>query len=409
MDPVEKLLKTVQTPILLMFVTNWVLGIGIIEYPIGKQHRIFSFFYNASVLFSFCFLCIYTYSNIDDFEFEFALDKKTMKSHFNCNMLIVFVCFFLGYRRSKALRKIFKHIVIVDHLIGKLGFSKDYKKLVLKQTRRYSIFLSLIIGICIFNSLTLISENLPLLQKGILWFVLNYSFFIVSVADASFSNIVSYATNDMVLLNKILKDCLTSTENFPQHKKIVRNYLNDCYGCRDDMESRMAKNELFIVQITRKSYLELAKVCRIIDKAYGLHNLMSSVISILYLTINIYHAHGLIVHFGSLSYVEFNRVFSRICIWIIFFGGKILVLCYRCSNITEQSILTGDILAELYDEPSVSKEVQDEIRDMEVKIIQNPIKFSVNGFAQLDFTLLQAVTTIVVTYVMILVQLGGSK
>lgn len=43
----------IERPFLPFLVSNWIFGIGIIEYPIRKPHRIISFFYTSLILIIF--------------------------------------------------------------------------------------------------------------------------------------------------------------------------------------------------------------------------------------------------------------------------------------------------------------------------------------------------------------------
>ncbi|KAF7413827.1 hypothetical protein HZH68_002316 [Vespula germanica] len=67
---------------------------------------------------------------------------------------------------------------------------------------------------------------------------------------------------------------------------------------------------------------------------------------------------------------------------------------------------TGDILCELY-EPSTSNEFRTEIRDFTIQFIQNPLTLTCCGIFDLDYTLLRSVIGTIITYLVILIQIGN--
>ncbi|XP_046829432.1 putative gustatory receptor 28b [Vespa crabro] len=66
---------------------------------------------------------------------------------------------------------------------------------------------------------------------------------------------------------------------------------------------------------------------------------------------------------------------------------------------------TGDILCELY-EPSICKEFRAEIRNFTLQLIQNPLSFTTCGFFYLDYTLIHGAIGLIITYIVILIQIG---
>ncbi|KAF7407538.1 hypothetical protein HZH66_002075 [Vespula vulgaris] len=55
----------------------------------------------------------------------------------------------------------------------------------------------------------------------------------------------------------------------------------------------------------------------------------------------------------------------------------------------------------------VNNEFRAEIRDFTLQLIQNPLSFTICGFFDLDYTLIRNVIATVITYLVILIQMGN--
>nr|XP_050845478.1 putative gustatory receptor 28b [Vespula vulgaris] len=185
-------------------------------------------------------------------------------------------------------------------------------------------------------------------------------------------------------LNAVLQNMLTTTIDSPQHKRVLRmkdNWEDDSL-LSTIYRTYKANENLKKLKRVKQIHLELIKCAGIINEAYGLQILMSMSSSVFII----------IIHDVMYQLVQ-NRLKFTACV---------LILCHISLHATN----TGDILCELY-EPSTSNEFRAEIRDFTLQLIQNPLSFTICGFFDLDYTLIRNVIATVITYLVILIQMGN--
>ncbi|XP_043664259.1 uncharacterized protein LOC122627279 [Vespula pensylvanica] len=186
------------------------------------------------------------------------------------------------------------------------------------------------------------------------------------VIDFTFVFWIRYIKIKFGQLNAVLQNMLTTTIDFPQHKRVLR--MKDNWEDDSLLSTiyHMYKGNENLVKLKRikEVHLELIKCARNINDAYGLHILLSITTAFILIITVAYDAYFL--------------------------------------HVTN----AGDILCELY-EPSTSKEFRAEIRHFILQLIQNPLSFTTCGLFYLDYTLIRNVIGTVITYLVILIQIGN--
>ncbi|XP_031786745.1 gustatory receptor 53 isoform X1 [Nasonia vitripennis] len=432
-DIINKLEKVVLS---IAYYTNWFCGIGIIEYPIGKQHRVMSFLYTGVVLIVYSVLSVYVYSDFAIVSRDYEVNQTMMKGVYCATFILTFSTIVMGWYRNKEIRSILQRMNIAMRIIDKLGASKNYTKAFTVQVGYAVGTLTFLIIIVIINALVVYKRDPKHDSHVLTVMAVNYPLIILQVVDTLFINIIQYARKNMRVINDVLREMLTSTQDFPQHTKIVRRYLRTLDSPELDTDivdqKTDAEDKMYTINMSKKAHLTLVKICQETDDTFGLHILLSVIVAIITITVSIYHIY-MLVDYLSISRAIYDNTLLPVCILLIYYYVKIHAISHFCSSTSEEAVITGDIISELYDDSSIGIESQTEIRQFGDQIVQNSLTFKAHGFVTLDFTLIQNVKNgikcvssfkctlfyfnifimlqvvgFVTTYLMILIQFGSS-
>ncbi|XP_043487492.1 uncharacterized protein LOC122514622 [Polistes fuscatus] len=152
-------------------------------------------------------------------------------------------------------------------------------------------------------------------------------------------------------LNVLLKSMLNTTIDLPQHKRVFQIWNNDFLASGVHRTCKSNKNIAKLRKI-REIHLELIKCARHINDAYGLHNLMS-----------------VSAGFILITAATYNQVF---------------IVCYVCESTAT------------------------EVYNFTLQLVQNPLSFTACEFFDLNNGLFYSVIGGVTTYLVILIQIGGT-
>lgn len=99
----SNLLKELEKVVLLIVcITNWFCGIGIIEYPIGKQHRVISILYTGFILITYSALSIYVYSDFAIVSRDYEVNQTMMKAVYYATFILTFSTIVMGWHRNQV-------------------------------------------------------------------------------------------------------------------------------------------------------------------------------------------------------------------------------------------------------------------------------------------------------------------
>ncbi|NP_001164461.1 gustatory receptor 58 [Nasonia vitripennis] len=399
--------KPMTRPILPLLISNWVLGIGIIEYPIGTPRPTFSFIYSTTLLVIYCTTSIMIRHEI--FRVSIILKNNTvpMTIVFYTNIFLTISIVTLGWYRSKGLRRYVAKAAVADDLMERIGIPNNHGKMlraVAGQVIKGFFLVTVLIAII---AVIVLVEDAPLQTKILISSVMSFPLFTMFVSDAMFTSCVRCACYRFTELNKVLKAVLTSTHAFPQHKRVCSSVFEsggqDSNFVINNVSQR--KNPAVIVKLAKEIHLQLISACQEINNTYGLHLLLSIIFAFAVITGNMYLCYMSSRNSNIPHYILVKTLVVS-GIWIVHYGMKICYFSIVCGCCTENSIKTGDYINEFYDEPSTTNETKLKIRQFNMQLIQKPCKFTAWGFVDLNCHLIQVMIGTITTYLMILIQLG---
>ncbi|XP_047344244.1 putative gustatory receptor 28b [Vespa velutina] len=200
---------------------------------------------------------------------------------------------------------------------------------------------------------------------------------------------------------------LTTTIDSPQHKRVLRrrNIRKNEHASNNIRQTYKLDEDVIRIKKAKEIHLEIIKCARNVNDAYSLHILLSTLASLILIIIISYNMFRFLM---SMDYRKQLLTTFNFLYWISHFAIKIVIVTYELLMlylISLHATNTGDILCELY-EPSISNEFCAEISDFTLQLIQNPLIFRINGFFDIDHTLIRNVIGIITTYIIILIQVG---
>ncbi|XP_043664263.1 gustatory receptor 68a-like [Vespula pensylvanica] len=184
-------------------------------------------------------------------------------------------------------------------------------------------------------------------------------------------------------LNVVLQSMLTTTINSPQHKRILRMKDNwkDVSSLSTIYRTYKVNENLKKLKRVREIHLELIKCARNVNNAYGLQIFIFMIISPIFICTLLYSLYFVLFVNKYHSWIkEINKRFY----WIFFLTVQIFAI----SNICETTMT--------------------EIHDFTCQLIQNRLTFTACGFYDLDYTCIYNITGLIITYLVILIQIGDS-
>ena len=102
-EKIPELMEEIKKPALPIFVTNWVLGIGIIEYPFGTQHRLITFLYAGAIQMAYCLVAFNGYPSLASMAKEFKINFRLMQILFFSQIVLCICSSILGWFRTKVI------------------------------------------------------------------------------------------------------------------------------------------------------------------------------------------------------------------------------------------------------------------------------------------------------------------
>ncbi|XP_058804656.1 uncharacterized protein LOC131671887 [Phymastichus coffea] len=206
-------------------------------------------------------------------------------------------------------------------------------------------------------------------------------------------SVIRTSTGLVFILSCITVDSITIlSKDMPLDKKILTAFV-----------SYSKKDNSYIIETSRKVHLELVEASQMGNALFGLQLILSIAVTLIMITSELYNASTLIRYGVSPHTLHVALIVSAV--WMIYYGIKMYVFSWTCTRCTQNANETGDVIAELYDELFISSQTRQEIREFNVQLIQDPLKFTAYGFVNLDYTLIHGMIASITTYLMILIQL----
>ncbi|NP_001177465.1 gustatory receptor 52 [Nasonia vitripennis] len=410
-----------EKPFLPMLVSNWIFGIGIAQYPIGVPHRVLSFTYSLLNITLYCVVAFFAYPYYIKFIDVTKSTLTTMIFSFSISILLTIIMITSGWFQAKGVRKCIIKAAIVNYLMQQIMIPKESTVIFFKEFIKFLIPLTSIFLIITFNLFITFSESFAHIGQIGANFTMNYPIIVMFIIDSSFVNIIGkvknyililmYANFKFIKLNELLYSLLTSSADVPQHKRTFKEFIYKEKNSKFQYLKSIRKDYSDVIKCAKQIHLRLVELCQHASNTYGLHFLISTAFAIgimIYNTYNIYNILASIVITSAEYNIHIMKPILYNCNWLTYNILKIVRLSWFCDSICKESVRSGDIASELYDEPFISENTKSEIRDFENELISNKLTLTAYGFFHLDFTLVHAMICTVATYLMIIIQVKST-
>ncbi|XP_025602545.2 putative gustatory receptor 28b isoform X1 [Athalia rosae] len=244
-------------------------------------------------------------------------------------------------------------------------------------------------------------------------FTLHHPILVLLLLDLNFCTLVGYVEMKFRDLNESLRQ-IEKRSLFGLRKKMVPRQFQlsalngrTAYRSGRDHPDFFRNDYIYLLQETRKTHLELSKMSRKINEAFGIQNLLSIIISFGMTTGLLYTFYISNRPFG-MSWLRRLRPsnFSS-CLWAAIYASKIVTTNFVCGKVVREVTKTGHIIYELLAMPSLDKVIQVEVQEFSLQMIQNPVSFDVGGFFVLDISSIHGIIGSVTTYLVILIQMSA--
>ncbi|XP_043487504.1 uncharacterized protein LOC122514634 [Polistes fuscatus] len=284
----------------------------------------------------------------------FKFDETVDNLIYFTNLIVLFTIAMKGLQQTEKTRRIMLQVDTCNKNMNKLNIPMNWPKCY-KQQCYIVILLS-------FISISMILMSFRSLEY------LNFNFWKIYIKKKSSQ------------LNVLLKSMLNTTIDLPQHKRVFQIWNNDFLASGVHRTCKSNKNIAKLRKI-REIHLELIKCARHINDTYGLHNLMSVSAGFILITATTYNQYYYVKSMDYRQHLYITLVYSYLTLYYLF---RVFIACYVCE-------LTAT-----------------EVYNFTLQLIQNPLSFTACGFFDLNNRLFYSVIGGVTTYLVILIQIGGT-
>ncbi|CAB0036998.1 unnamed protein product [Trichogramma brassicae] len=218
--------RTVEKPLYLTYLVNWLCGIGVIEYPMGRPHPWLSFGYSGGCLVVYCTLAVLAAPELARcFPAEMLLPTTIL---FYSHILLTVSTIALGWLRSEGMRKCILNLAATDSLMDRFEATKNYSKVVPCRMLEIVARLAMVLFIMILSSYLFYEEDTPSRTRVLVSIVLSYPVMIMFVADTTFINIVKQVLLHLIILCLRLKMNSKRVQlrdlSIPEPERFARKY-----------------------------------------------------------------------------------------------------------------------------------------------------------------------------------------
>ncbi|NP_001177464.1 gustatory receptor 51 [Nasonia vitripennis] len=394
--------EDMEKPFLPMLISNWIFGIGIIEYPIRRQLKLLSIVYSTLILVVYAYLVYICHAHI--YLTAVAQIKPIIEMlHYYTNILITISIIIFGWFQTQGLQKCMLKAAQANLLMQQIGIFKNHSNILKNELRKFMAFFLFILSIIIINSTVTFYNFVPNYQQIIFIVILqNVPLLYGYIADSSFLNIIGYAYFKFDSLNKLLKSISITKADNPMHKIIAKQpFYEKVYP--QVYSSIDYKDYTFLIKKIKLAHLRLVKLCREANNLYSFHILLSIAIAFVMIINKIFNIY-VVLNDDDIDEGSKFRTIVRSVNWLIYYIVRNLTSCCLCTTVLNTATKTGDLICELYDEPYITENTRAEIRYFNIELVQNKLEFSAYGVVNIDLTLLQVMASTIATYIIIIVQ-----
>ncbi|KAF7413829.1 hypothetical protein HZH68_002318 [Vespula germanica] len=308
------------------------------------------------------------------------------KFRFINNAFVYIIAIFVGLSKRKRIKLFIEQLETCTREIDELNIPRNYSSFFRYQCIIGLFIIFMILGLIIDNLYWYANINLPfnyILTLQYYYFD-NYPYIVTMVIDFTFVFWIRYIKIKFGQLNAVLQNMLTTTIDFPQHKRVLRmkdNWEDDSLLSTIYQLYKGNENLVKLKRIKR-IHLELMKCARITNEAYEIRIVTSISSCVVFIITFLYSLYSISI---SNNYDNWMNEFYSHFYWIFYFAIKIFAI----NNICETTMA--------------------EIRDFTFQLIQNRLTFTAYGFYDLDHTFICSAIGSITTYLLILIQLDEPK
>ncbi|XP_066584597.1 putative gustatory receptor 28b [Prorops nasuta] len=387
---------------------NWLLGVGIFEFPSNKPRILLSITYKI-LLYSFI-----SYGIITSFEVMLKTEWRVFEvvalfMAIGVNYVVAFFTMtFSTFKRSKALI-LWRRVIETDATLDKLGAKRDYKKD--SHDAKYVFILWLIIISSMF-----IMDTVNFLRYYGIWqgflaaTCYHLPVFTNSVADISFGIALLTIGRRFEKLNNLM---------LQRFKKINTLQLFTIKTNRFDSKSPVVvtiseptKNSLkHLVQTSMHIHLELCKITRRVNDAFCMLIILELIISFNQIIASAYTVYFYLR--GSLHETSNNEIEDNsedlivMVVWGLVFAFRVVSINHLCGWIAKQAQKTNTIIREI-DDIYNTGDVKEDLHQFSLQMVLKPLYLTATGFFNIDDNCTRGFFGSVATYVVIFIQMSST-
>ncbi|CAK9806702.1 Putative gustatory receptor 28b [Anthophora plagiata] len=401
-------LKTIRQAIRPLLMVNFLFGMGVFEFRKKQPPKIIEYAYTLFYLVLYISVSKFSlpFCNILLLSHTVELNRGVFNEIFYINAVLMSALVVTSRITAKTLRKVIVLVESCDQTMENIGLPKRYHSLFLYQIRGYGICGLFIVLIALEFFYWHLTESMIFFSL-VLALLSHAPLLLITTCDVSFCFWVNkYLKLKFHQLNQLLHGMLTTTSDSPQHKRVLEMQYdseNKKFTSFRNHHVRGSNANANTMRAVKQIHLELIKIARTMNAAYGIQILLMVTVSFIIITSLFYLFYRIL--WLDLNTTDFLRTTMPTCCWIFTYTLKIFYINHVCAKTSAEAANAGDIICELY-EPSTSREFRAEIRDFTLQLIQNPLVFTACGFFDMDHAFIQGVVGSITTYLVILIQVG---
>ncbi|XP_076763180.1 uncharacterized protein LOC143430686 [Xylocopa sonorina] len=400
--------KTINHAILPLSWINFLLGMAEFNFESKRFTKFFEYLYTVCSLLILNTACSYWLTRFTEYVviYTFNGTQALLRIVFGLNMFALNVLVIASRYNAKKLRSAMSLLESCNRKLETMGLPNKYHDLF-----EYQITCLTLSGCSMFLYTAVVyyfnfEPSTPVLIKLSLTVIAVISSINITVCSASFCIWINYLKLKFGQLNKLLRGMLTTTNDSPQHKRVLAmnyDFKNKKFTSLRNGDVKGSDGNASTMRAVKQMHLELIKISRIINASYGIQILIMMTLSSIF-TIGLLYTSYRIIWLDLTTDELLQQLIPTLCciftnVWQMFYVNR------ACTKTSTEAEDIGDIVCELY-EPSTSKEFRAEIQDFTLQLIQNPLVFTACGFFELGNTFIQGAVGSITTYLVILIQVG---
>ncbi|XP_043289332.1 uncharacterized protein [Venturia canescens] len=398
--------KSMKQLMLPMTILGWLIGRGVVELPLGKPWPVASFTYSFLLTLSYCFTGKVTLDN-DEVVLQ---SESTVGSSILFAVIVFNVCVVIwnttnGWKSMKGVKMIIDGFESSGRKLEKMRICQDYRFIYRRQV------ITVIGEILYLIYVTTASDNIPL-DADSLWLkvvvilAFHYPLIVLTIGDMAFITLVRSLNLRFEQLNEMLKTMSTTSDNSPQHKRVLERTIWNGPSVVEEHEKR-TNEDANTMRIALEGHYELVTIGNLINDTFATQALLSITFAF-YLLIGFLHRITGLLLWPTAKDTSIGPEIMTLFSSVIFVVYKIITMCSACAKVADESEETAVIICQLH-EPSTSKAFRNEINDFSLQMTQHTVKFTAWGLFSVDHSLIQGMIGTIATYLIILVQFGDTS